>query len=230
MTASSHRAIKLASGRRGRRQIIRSLAQMLLAATGLFYHDQDHCRALQPLLSGKLPRADCHHLRLCRRLDAVLLDGRAATRRVDEATSGRAPGGLALLDRQTGGQGSLGRKRVSADACCSAFFEISALWPACQTRETAYALSSVLSIVPLAVFSKAMSSIACLNKCLEDGSPARAFCSTSIPDVPGSWVDALIRELSEWCLLRAGPSLALAPCYGSDHRNCPGVMPRIWRK
>ena len=34
---------------------------MLLAATGLFYHDQDHCRALQPLLSGKLPRADCHH-------------------------------------------------------------------------------------------------------------------------------------------------------------------------
>jgi hypothetical protein len=79
---------------------------------------------------------------------------------------GRAPGGLALRDRQTGGEGSLGRKRVSADGCCSAFFEIAALWPACQTRETAYALSSALSIVPLAVFSKAMSSIACLNKCL----------------------------------------------------------------
>ena len=26
---------------------------------------------------------------------------------------------------------------------------------------------------------------------------------------------------------RTGPLLELAPCYGCDHRNCPGVMPRI---
>jgi hypothetical protein len=26
---------------------------------------------------------------------------------------------------------------------------------------------------------------------------------------------------------RAGLSFALAPCYGCDHRNCPGVTPRI---
>ena len=43
------------------------------------------------------------------KLDAVLPDGRAAARRVDEAASGRTPCGMALRDRQTGSQGSLAR-------------------------------------------------------------------------------------------------------------------------
>ena len=72
--------------------------------------DQDHRRALQSVLSGKLPRADRHHLGLRQCLDAVLPDGRAAARRVDEGASGRAPSGMALRDRQTGWQGSLGWK------------------------------------------------------------------------------------------------------------------------
>src|ERR1700758_956654 len=49
-------------------------------------HDQNHRRALQSLLFSKLPRADRHHLRLRRRLAEVLPNGRAAARRVDEAT------------------------------------------------------------------------------------------------------------------------------------------------
>jgi hypothetical protein len=85
-------------------------------ATGSCCRDQDHRRALQSLLSGKLPRADCHHLGLRRRLDAVLSNGRAAARRVDEPASGRAPGGMALRDWQTSGQGSLGSKAASLDA------------------------------------------------------------------------------------------------------------------
>ena len=70
--------------------------------------DQDHRRALQSVLSGKLPRADRHYLGLRRGLNAILPDGRAAARGVDEAASRRAPGGMALRDRQTGRQGSLG--------------------------------------------------------------------------------------------------------------------------
>ena len=79
---------------------------MPIVATGLSCRDQDHRRALQSLLSGKLPRADRDHLGLRRRLDAVLPDGRAAARRVDEEPSRRAPGGMALRDRRTGRQES----------------------------------------------------------------------------------------------------------------------------
>src|SRR6202011_3460729 len=89
---------------------MRSAAPMLIAAMEFSCRDQDHRRALQSLLSGKLPRADRHHLGLRRRLDAVLPDGRAAARRVDEAASGRAPCCMALRDRKTGWQGSLGWK------------------------------------------------------------------------------------------------------------------------
>ena len=83
---------------------------MPIVLTGLSCRDQDHRRALQSLLSGKLPRADRDHLGLRWRLGAVLPDGRAAARRVDESASGRAPGGMALRHRQTGWQGSLGWK------------------------------------------------------------------------------------------------------------------------
>ena len=83
---------------------------MPIVATGFSCRDKDHRGALQSLLSGKLPRADRHHLGLRSRLDAVLPDGRAAARRVDEAASRRAPGGMALRDWQTGWQGSLGWK------------------------------------------------------------------------------------------------------------------------
>src|SRR5258707_7442872 len=79
---------------------------MPIAAMGLA-RDQDHRRTVQSLFSGKLPRTDRHHLGLRQRLDAILPDGRAAARRVDEGPSGRAPGGMALRDRQTGWQGSL---------------------------------------------------------------------------------------------------------------------------
>src|ERR1700754_404978 len=107
MTASSRRLIQLARSR-ARQQ--RSAAPMPIAATEFSRRDQDHRRALQSLLSGKLPRADRHHLGLRRGLNAILPDGRAAARGVDEAASRRAPGGMALRDRQTGWQGSLGRK------------------------------------------------------------------------------------------------------------------------
>src|SRR3979490_2673669 len=83
---------------------------MPIVAMGFSCRDKDHRRALQSLLSGKLPRADRHHLGLRSRLDAVLPDGRAAARGVDEAASRRAPGGMALRDRQTGWQRSLGWK------------------------------------------------------------------------------------------------------------------------
>ena len=81
---------------------------MRTAATGISCRDQDYRRALQSLLSDKLPRADRYHLGLRRSLHAVLPDRRAAIGRVDEAASGRALGGVALRDRQTGWQGSLG--------------------------------------------------------------------------------------------------------------------------
>src|SRR5882757_4372576 len=87
---------------------MRSAAPMPIAATGLSCRDQDHRRALQSLRSGKLPRTDRHHLGLRWSLDAVLPDGRAAARRVDEAASRRALGGMALRDWKTGWQGSLG--------------------------------------------------------------------------------------------------------------------------
>jgi len=83
---------------------------MPIIAMGLSCRDQDHRRALQSLLSGKLSRADRHHLGLRRDLNAILPDGHAAARGVDEATSHRAPGGMALRDWQTRWQGSLGRK------------------------------------------------------------------------------------------------------------------------
>ena len=89
---------------------------MPIVAKGFFRRDQDHRRALQSLLSGKLPRADRHYLGLRRRLDAIMPDGRTAARGVDEAASGRAPGGMALRDWQTGWQGSLGWKAASPDA------------------------------------------------------------------------------------------------------------------
>src|SRR6476661_9396352 len=89
---------------------------MPIVATGFSCRDQDHRRALQSLRSGKLPRADRHHLGLCRRLDAVLPDGRTAARQVDEAASGRAPGGMARRDWQTGWQGGLGWKAAFPDA------------------------------------------------------------------------------------------------------------------
>lgn len=76
---------------------------MPIAAMGLFSHDQDHRRALQSLLSGKLPRADRHHLGLRRRLDAVLPDGRAAARRVDEAhPAERLAGWRCVIGKQDG--------------------------------------------------------------------------------------------------------------------------------
>src|SRR6202030_2734482 len=109
MTASSRRLIRSANSTT-RYRIIRSAAPMPVATTGLSCRDQDHRRALQSLLSGKLPRRDRYHLGLRSRLDAVLPDGRAAARRVDEAASRRAPGGMALRDWQTGWQGSLGWK------------------------------------------------------------------------------------------------------------------------
>src|SRR5215510_4138679 len=83
-----------------------------IAATGVSCRDQDHRRALQSLLSDELPRTDRDHLGLRRRLAAVLPCGRAAARRVDEAASGRAPGGMALRDWKTGWQGSLGGNRL----------------------------------------------------------------------------------------------------------------------
>src|SRR6266403_5425952 len=87
---------------------------MPIVATGFSCRDKDHRRALQSLLSGKLPRADRHHLGLRRGLNAILPDGRAAARGVDEAASRRAPGGMALRDRQTKWQRSLGWKAASS--------------------------------------------------------------------------------------------------------------------
>ena len=50
--------------------------------------------------------ADCREQIVTTCLCAVLPDGRAATRRMDERASGRAFGSVALCDRQTGCQGS----------------------------------------------------------------------------------------------------------------------------
>ena len=116
MTASSRRPIRSGSSMTGHRWVIRAVAPRPIVATGDGCRDQGHRRALQSLFSDKLPRADRHHLGLRRRLDAVLPDGHAAARRVDEPASGRAPGGMALRDRQPGSQGSLGWKAASPDA------------------------------------------------------------------------------------------------------------------
>jgi hypothetical protein len=89
---------------------MRLAAPMPFVATGFSYRDQDHRRALQSLLSGKLSRADSHHLGLRRGLNAILSDGHAAAHGVDEAASRRAPGGMALRAWQTGWQGYLGWK------------------------------------------------------------------------------------------------------------------------
>ena len=91
---------------------------MPVVARGFSCRDQDHRRALQSLLSGKLSRADRHHLGNRRGLNAILPDGRAAARGVDEAASRRAPGGMALRDWQTGWQGSLGWKAAFPIVCC----------------------------------------------------------------------------------------------------------------
>src|ERR1700675_1325535 len=110
MTVSSRRLIRSANSRTGHRKVVRSVAPMPIAATGFSCRDQNHRRALQSLLSGKLPRADRHHLGLRRGLNAILSDGRAAAGGVDEAASRRAPGGMALRDRQAGWKGNLGWK------------------------------------------------------------------------------------------------------------------------
>src|SRR5260370_19392744 len=89
---------------------MRLAAPMPVIAAGFSCRDQDHRRALQSLLPGKLSRADRHQLGFRRGLIAILPDGRAAARGVDEAASSRAPGGMALRDWQTGWQGSLGWK------------------------------------------------------------------------------------------------------------------------
>ena len=88
---------------------------MPMAAMGVSGRDQDHRRALQSFFSDKLPRADRHHLGRCRHLDAVLPDGRAAARRVDESASGRAPSGMALRGWSTGSPGSLVWKAASPE-------------------------------------------------------------------------------------------------------------------
>src|ERR1700758_1600502 len=85
MTASSHRLIRSASSGT-KHSLIWSMVLMPTAAKWTSCHDQNHRRALQSLLFSKLPRADRHHLRLRRRLAEVLPNGRAAARRVDEAT------------------------------------------------------------------------------------------------------------------------------------------------
>jgi hypothetical protein len=56
-TASFRRLI----GSAKRRQLIRSVTPMSIAAMG-FSRDQDHRSALQSFWSGKLPRADRHHI------------------------------------------------------------------------------------------------------------------------------------------------------------------------
>lgn len=69
---------------------------MSAALKSLSRDDHDPCCALQPVFSGKLPGVDGHHIGLRQCLDAVLFDGRATARRVDETASGRASGGMAL--------------------------------------------------------------------------------------------------------------------------------------
>src|SRR6202008_4545914 len=65
MTASSRRLIRSARSRAMEPLARRSAAAI---ATGFSCRDQDHRRALQPLRSGKLPRADRHDLGLRPRL------------------------------------------------------------------------------------------------------------------------------------------------------------------
>jgi len=80
---------------------------MRARATGAISRDQDYRRPLQPRLAGKLSRTDRHDVGLCRRLGAVVHDGRAAARRMDEPASGRTAGRLALRDRSTDRPGRL---------------------------------------------------------------------------------------------------------------------------
>src|SRR6266487_5491211 len=60
-TASFRRLIPSASSGTRHPQAICASAQTSIAARGS-YHDRDHRRALQFVFSGKLPRADRHHL------------------------------------------------------------------------------------------------------------------------------------------------------------------------
>ena len=53
---------------------------MLVVAMEAWCRDHGHRRALQPRLSGKLPRANRHDFGLSRDLNSILLDGRAAGR------------------------------------------------------------------------------------------------------------------------------------------------------
>src|SRR5437773_11264150 len=62
-TASFRRLIPSASIGTRRPQAICASAQTSIAARGS-YHDRDHRRALRFVFSGKLPRADRHHLGL----------------------------------------------------------------------------------------------------------------------------------------------------------------------
>ena len=100
-TASSRRQILSASSRKGYSQVMQSTARMPIPTAGVSCRDQNHCRALQFLLAGKLPRADRHHLGLRRQLNAVLPDGRAAA----------LPSGLPIAQRHAA--------RRSAGCCCT---------------------------------------------------------------------------------------------------------------
>src|SRR6185295_13810529 len=84
-------------------------------ATGVSCRDQDYRRALQSLVSGQLPRADGDDLGLCQRLDAVLPDGRAAARRVDEPASRRAPAAWRCVIGKQEGRGLSGKQQAWPD-------------------------------------------------------------------------------------------------------------------
>src|SRR6059036_1588136 len=79
-TASSLRLIQSARSRTRHQTIIRLAAPVPIMATGCPCRDQDHRRTLQSLLSGRLPRADRHHIGLRSGLNAILPGGRAAAR------------------------------------------------------------------------------------------------------------------------------------------------------
>jgi hypothetical protein len=87
---------------------------MPIVAERVSCRDQGHRRALQSLTSRKLPRADRHHLGLRRGLNAIVPDGRAAARGVDEAASRRAAGGMAMCGRQAEWQGNLKFHQLSS--------------------------------------------------------------------------------------------------------------------
>jgi hypothetical protein len=62
-TASFRRLIPSASRETMHPQVMRASAQTSIATMGAC-HDRDHRRTLQFVFSGKLPRADRHHLGL----------------------------------------------------------------------------------------------------------------------------------------------------------------------